>query len=134
MMLVRHPGPRAGIMLKRLDSRLRGNDTFNNMNIKYVIVLLALSIFPLLDLLHPGIPRGHDTPDHVARIANFYQSLAEGNLIPRWAGNLNWGYGHPILMFLYPLPSYIASVFPISQAYSPCFFLLKVHGGSCRDS
>jgi len=37
--------------------------------------------------------------------------LQEGNIFPRWAGNLNWGYGHPILMFLYPLPSYIASLF-----------------------
>ncbi|MFZ5845008.1 MAG: 6-pyruvoyl-tetrahydropterin synthase-related protein, partial [Patescibacteria group bacterium] len=48
---------------------------------------------------------------HVARSANFYQSLTEGNLVPRWAANLNWGYGHPILMFLYPLPSYLASFF-----------------------
>lgn len=82
-----------------------------NMTMKYVIILLFISIIPLLDLFHPGIPKGHDTPDHVARIANFYQSLSEGNLVPRWAGNLNWGYGHPILMFLYPLPSYIASLF-----------------------
>ena len=78
---------------------------------KKLVILLFISIIPLLDLLHPGLPKGHDTPDHVARIANFYQSLSEGNLIPRWAGNLNWGYGHPILMFLYPLPSYIASLF-----------------------
>lgn len=75
------------------------------------LLLFIFSILPILDLARPGLPAGHDTPDHVARIANFYQSLSEGNLIPRWAGNLNWGYGHPILMFLYPLPSYIASLF-----------------------
>jgi len=73
-----------------------------------VIILLML---PILSLIRPGLPDGHDTQDHVARIANFYQSLSEGNLVPRWAGNLNWGYGHPILMFLYPLPSYAASLF-----------------------
>lgn len=78
---------------------------------KKLVILLFISIIPLLGLLHPGLPKGHDTPDHVARIANFYQSFSEGNLVPRWAGNLNWGYGHPILMFLYPLPSYIASLF-----------------------
>ncbi len=78
---------------------------------KQIVILLLISVFPLFDLLHPGLPKGHDTPDHVARIANFYQSLAEGNIVPRWAGNLNWGYGHPILMFLYPLPSYVASLF-----------------------
>lgn len=76
-----------------------------------LIFLLIISLLPLVDLAHPGLPVTHDGQDHVARIANFYQSLTEGNSIPRWAGNLNWGYGHPILMFLYPLPSYIASLF-----------------------
>lgn len=75
------------------------------------IVLLGIAALPLLDLLHPGLPVTHDGQDHVARIANFYQSLSEGNIVPRWAANLNWGYGHPILMFLYPLPSYAASFF-----------------------
>ncbi len=76
-----------------------------------IIFLFILSIIPLFDLLHDGLPVTHDGQDHVARIANFYQSLSEGNIVPRWAANLNWGYGHPILMFLYPLPSYLASVF-----------------------
>lgn len=74
-------------------------------------IILILSILPLFPLLHVGLPLTHDGQDHIARIANFYQSLTEGNIIPRWAGNLNWGYGHPILMFLYPLPSYAASFF-----------------------
>lgn len=79
---------------------------------KLVIVLLViLSLLPLLDLFEPGLPVTHDGQDHVARITNFYQALSEGNFIPRWAGNLNWGYGHPVIMFLYPLPSYVASLF-----------------------
>lgn len=77
----------------------------------WLVLLLLITIFPLLDLFHPGLPITHDGQDHIARIANFYQNLQEGNIIPRWAGNLNWGYGHPILMFLYPLPSYFASFF-----------------------
>ncbi len=76
-----------------------------------IVFLIAISILPLFDLLRPGLPLTHDGQDHVARIANFYQNLTEGNIIPRWAGNLNWGYGHPILEFLYPLPSYLASLF-----------------------
>ena len=75
------------------------------------VVLGFVAVAPLCDLLHPGFPVTHDGQDHVARIANFYASLAEGNIVPRWAANLNWGYGHPILMFLYPLPSYVASLF-----------------------
>lgn len=75
----------------------------------YLLLLVLICLIPLFDLFRPGLPITHDGQDHVARIANFYQSLSEGNLIPRWAANLNWGFGHPILMFLYPLPSYIAS-------------------------
>lgn len=79
---------------------------------KYILLILILVLLiPLFDLLKPGLPLTHDGQDHVARIANFYQNLSEGNIIPRWAGNLNWGYGHPILEFLYPLPSYLASFF-----------------------
>lgn len=75
------------------------------------LILIFVSIIPLFALFHSGLPITHDGQDHVARIANFYQSLSEGIIIPRWAGNLNWGYGHPILMFLYPLPSYLTSLF-----------------------
>lgn len=77
------------------------------------ILLILLSILPLVSLFTPGLPVTHDGQDHVARIANFYSSLSEGNVIPRWGGNLNWGYGHPVLMFLYPLPSYAASLFHV---------------------
>lgn len=78
---------------------------------RWGIILFLLSILPLFNLMTPGIMDAHDAPDHVGRIANFYQSLTEGTILPRWAGNLNWGYGHPILMFLYPFPSYLASLF-----------------------
>lgn len=78
---------------------------------KLLFVLIVISLFPLMPLLSPGLPLTHDGQDHVARISNFYTSLSEGNIIPRWAANLNWGYGHPVLMFLYPLPSYMASLF-----------------------
>lgn len=74
-------------------------------------MLCIVAVIPLWNLLTPGYPVTHDGRDHVARIANFYLSLSEGNIVPRWAANLNWGYGHPILMFLYPLPSYAGSLF-----------------------
>ncbi len=76
-----------------------------------VILFCILAVLPIVSLFHPGLPITHDGQDHVARIANFYQNLTEGNFVPGWAANLNWGYGHPILEFLYPLPSYIASFF-----------------------
>lgn len=75
------------------------------------LLLVVLLCIPLIDLLHPGLPITHDGQDHVARIANFYTNLREGVFIPRWGGNLNWSYGHPVLMFLYPASSYTASLF-----------------------
>jgi len=75
------------------------------------VLLLLVGFIPLFDFFDRGLPITHDGQDHVARVANFYQNLTDGNIIPRWAGNLNWGFGHPILMFLYPLPSYLASIF-----------------------
>lgn len=77
----------------------------------YPLLLFLLAALPLGSLFHAGLFVSHDGRDHVARIANFFESLSEGNLIPRWAKNLNWGYGHPILMFLYPLSSYMGSFF-----------------------
>ncbi len=76
-----------------------------------ILLIVLISFVPLIPLFGFGLPDTHDGRDHVARIANFYNALSEGVIIPRWAGNLNWGYGHPILMFLYPLSSYLASAF-----------------------
>lgn len=73
--------------------------------------IIVVSVLPVLHLVMPGLPITHDGQDHVARIANFYAALRDGIIVPRWAANLNWGYGHPILMFLYPLPEYLASLF-----------------------
>jgi len=86
-------------------------NNFKKNNLFFAVVVVFLLIVPIVSLIHSGLPITHDGQDHVARIANFYQNLIEGNLIPRWAANLNWGYGHPILEFLYPLPSYFASFF-----------------------
>lgn len=80
-------------------------------DIVWIAMVFVVLCLPVISLFFKGLPVTHDGQDHVARIANFYQSLSEGIVIPRWAGNLNWGYGHPILMFLYPLPSYVASLF-----------------------
>ncbi len=74
------------------------------------LLLVFLLLLPLLSLFTPGLPVTHDNVVHTARIAAFYKSLLEGNFIPRWAGDLNWGFGHPILMFVYPLPSYLAAL------------------------
>ena len=84
---------------------------YRNFFIPFIIVLISL--IPLLDLFHPGLPITHDGEDHVIRVANFYKNLVEGNIIPRWSQDLNYGFGHPVLMFFYPFPYYAASAFHI---------------------
>lgn len=83
---------------------------YNEKMMRTIVVILLVSLLPLLSLVRPGVPYVHDGQDHVTRIANFYQALTEGIIVPRWGANLNWGYGHPVLMFLYPFPSYVASL------------------------
>jgi len=73
--------------------------------------LLLLSLIPLVGYMKSGMPFVDDGQDHVARIANFFAALRDGVIVPRWATNLNWGYGHPVIMFLYPLSSYLGSLF-----------------------
>ena len=80
-------------------------------NFTQILFIVLIGLIPLGGLFQHGLPWTHDGQDHVARIANFYQSLSDGVLVPRWGGNLNWGFGHPVMMFLYPLPSYLASAF-----------------------
>ena len=76
-----------------------------------IIILVLIAVIPLFGLLNPGLPLTHDGPDHVIRGANNFINLSDGNLIPRWAPNVNYGFGHPVLMFFYPLPYYLISVF-----------------------
>lgn len=76
----------------------------------FIIVIIA-GLIPLVNLLTPGLPITHDGTDHAARVANFYSGLSDGVLFPRWGEHLNWGFGHPVLMFLYPFSSYLASSF-----------------------
>jgi len=76
----------------------------------FLWLIILLSLIPLISMLKPGMYWAHDSQSHIVRIASFYQSLSEGNIIPRWSHSLNAGYGHPIFMFLYPLPSYLGSL------------------------
>ncbi len=72
--------------------------------------LLAAGFLSTTDLLHIRFPLTHDGDVHLLRLTNFYQSLSEGIWVPRWAANVNFGYGQPVFEFFYPLPSYLASL------------------------
>lgn len=62
----------------------------------------------------------HDGPMHLARMPAYYKALTEGQIFPRWASDLNYGYGMPLFNFYYHIP-YLASVLPMAMGASLVF-------------
>lgn len=71
-------------------------------------VLLALVLLATRGLWRPELIRSFDMEFHAARTANYYLALKQGQWPPRWAPNLNSGFGYPVFLMVYPLP-YIVS-------------------------
>lgn len=82
-----------------------GKNTFSLLTI---ILFGFLATFPLL---HEGFPPSHDGEYHIIRFYEFFKTLWSGVFYPRWAEDLNNGYGVPLFNYVYPLPNYIASIF-----------------------
>lgn len=84
---------------------------FPKRSINYLIVLLLISVLPVWSLFRPGIFHSGDMQTHLAQLINFYTSLSQGILIPRWAGDLCGSLGCPGYAFEYILPYYLGSIF-----------------------
>lgn len=74
-----------------------------------IVVLFAFA--SVKALLYPGLPPTHDGEYHVVRFYEFDKALRSGSIYPRWAADLNNGYGVPLFNYVYPLPNYAASFF-----------------------
>lgn len=78
---------------------------------KFICVfLLVVPLLVVRQWFLPGLPQTHDAETHISRAAVFATSIAEGNVLPRWAGPLNWRYGTPSIMFLYPGIPYLSAL------------------------
>ncbi|MBI3282757.1 glycosyltransferase family 39 protein [Candidatus Curtissbacteria bacterium] len=90
-----------------------------------VAALLVLSLFALKDLAKPGFYTSHDGETHTARMAQYWQALAHGQIPPRFAGSLYNGLGSPILTYIYPLP-YLAgsAVHALGFSFSDSFEII----------
>lgn len=78
---------------------------------KHYLVILTISLLPFIGMfLTSRMPHTHDGPVHLARIAAYYKELLYGQIPPRWASELNFGYGLPLFNFMYHLPYLIASI------------------------
>lgn len=83
-----------------------------------LVILLILPSVVMREWFLPFLPQTHDAEAHISRAAVFARSLQEGNILPRWAGYFNWGYGTPSIMFLYPGPPYLSALINLSTGLS----------------
>lgn len=77
-------------------------------NILYIFFIFLFFLFPLF---HKGFYESHDGENHVARFGAYFKSVNDGQFPPRWASDLNYGYGSPLFLFFYPLPGYVSVLF-----------------------
>lgn len=80
-------------------------------NINLLFLLILISILPLVSILRKGTYESSDLTIHTGFAMSFYESLKDGNFIPRWSSQIIYGYGYPLFIFAYPLPYYLASFF-----------------------
>ncbi|MDP3888639.1 MAG: glycosyltransferase family 39 protein [bacterium] len=76
-----------------------------------VLLLLFFSFWSIFPFLAPGLPNTHDGLTHVMRLASFHQALLDGQFPPRWAGNLAFGFGSPVISLGFQLPYFIGDAF-----------------------
>lgn len=77
----------------------------------YVGGVLAAALIVGLPLLRLQWMSGHDTLAYMPRYVEFFQSLAAGTWVPRWAPDLAFGHGEPTFNFNPPLVYYLTSAF-----------------------
>lgn len=99
-----------------------------------VVTILFFAFLAGFALLHPGLPPTHDGEYHIVRFYEFDKTLRGGDWYPRWALDLNNGYGVPLFNYVYPLPNYVASLlhlFGISfiDAFKLQMFFATILGG-----
>ena len=79
---------------------------------RHAFPLLILGILVVLvfrSLLTKVMMTTDDLEYHVARTANYYLALKQHQVPPRWAPNLNGGFGYPVFIFSYHLPYIVSS-------------------------
>ena len=100
-----------------------------NPNFLAIVVLLVLSVPALKSLATPGFYTSHDGETHTARIAAYYQALADGQFPPRFAGTFYNGLGSPIFVYIYPVPYLLGSaVHLLGFSFADSFKILMAAG------
>ena len=76
-----------------------------------IVVLVLLSLIVVKALFGPDYYDGHDAQAHLVRMWQYEKAVKDGQIPPKWAGDLLAGYGYPVFIFTYQLPYAIAEGF-----------------------
>ena len=79
-------------------------------NINLLFLLILISLLPVISILRKGTYESGDLTIHTSFAISFFESLKDGNYIPRWSNEMIYGYGYPLFLFVYPLPYYLSSL------------------------
>jgi hypothetical protein len=76
-----------------------------------IILLLLLTTIFLLPLAKGTFYVTHDGQAHLERAAAHAKAFQIGHIPPRWAWDLNFGYGSPMFVVFYPFAEYLTVLF-----------------------
>ena len=97
-------------------------------HLPYVGAVLLVALLAGLPLFQMKMMSGHDAPEYLTRAVEFYQGLHAGQIFPRWAPDLNFGYGEPFFSFNPPLIYYLMALF---RALGASFVAARTWHASC---
>ncbi len=80
-------------------------------NFLFIFLILILGLTFLIPLYRKEFYISHDAESIIAKSAATYKSISDLQIPPRWAADMNYGYGTPVLNFYYPLLNYLVSLF-----------------------
>lgn len=89
--------------------------------------LLLTTVLVCSVYFQQSFPYTHDGENHLARFANYYVAVKEGQIPPRWAPNLLNRYGYPVFNYNYPLANMMSVPLRVlSISYQNIFSILIV--------
>lgn len=88
---------------------------------RWILIIIGLSIVVLVPLLLPGFILTHDMYFPLFRLYGIEQCFQEGQIPPRWVSSFALGYGYPFYNFYAPLayfPAYFFHILGLGYVHS----------------
>lgn len=76
----------------------------------FSIFLIFVSLILLLPFYSGRFYLNHDAEVHLVRSVEYMRAFLDGQIPPRWAPNLNFGFGSPVFIVFYPLAGYLIAL------------------------